>query len=169
MAYTYSKISSTEVGAGGASAITFNNIPQNYTDLVLKVSGRSNYAGVQASLYISPNSSSTNGSVRILFGSGSTAASYNYSQINIRDLAANTSTANTFGNTEVYIPNYSSTSTYKSFSGDSVGENNATAAPAGLSAGLWSNYTTISSLVLTTDGSFMQYSTATLYGIRVEL
>ena len=165
MANTYVKIATVTVGGGGSASMTLSSIPSTYTDLLLKVSGRSDYAGVQASLYIAPNGSTANGSVRILFGSGSTAASYNYAQINIRDLSANTSTASTFGNTEVYIPNYASSTTYKSFSGDSVGENNATAAPAGLSAALWSNNTAISSLVLTTDGNFMQYSTATLYGI----
>jgi hypothetical protein len=165
MANTYVKIGSTvTVGALGAANITFSSIPNTYTDLIIKLSARSDYLGNQASVYIAPNGITTNRSVRILFGSGSTASSFNYSEINIRDISANTSTANTFGNTEVYIPNYAS-STSKSFSGDSVGENNATAAPAGLSAALWTNNAVISSLVLTTDGNFMQHSTATLYGI----
>ena len=154
-----------ELNASAAS-VTFSNIPQTgYTDLKVVVSARSDYAGVQASLYISPNGLTTNGSSRVLFGSGSTAASYTYTNINMRDIAANTSTASTFGNTEVYIPNYNSTTTYKSFSADSVGENNATAAPAGLSAGLWSSNSAITSLQLSTDGNFMQYSTFSLYGL----
>jgi hypothetical protein len=57
-----------------------------------------------------------------------------------------TATANTFGNTEFYIPNYTS-SNYKSFSVDGVTENNATAAFA-LYAGLWSNTAAITSFRL---------------------
>ena len=76
------------------------------------------------------------------------------------------STANTFANGEFYIPNYAG-STNKSVSADGVTENNATAARATLTAGLWSNTAAINQITLLpiAGGTFAQYSTATLYGI----
>ena len=41
MAKTYKAIQTITVGAGGQSSIEFVNIPQNYDDLVIKISGRS--------------------------------------------------------------------------------------------------------------------------------
>ena len=44
MAETYNRIGSVTVGSGGASTITFSNIPQTYTDLVVKFSMKSTTA-----------------------------------------------------------------------------------------------------------------------------
>lgn len=166
MAYTYSRLASTTVGVGGASAITFSNIPQNYTDLVVKLSARStrtNDAGGDDCV-IKLNTISTPD--KDLNGNGSAASSNTYGNAVI---CSNTQTANTFGNAEFYIPNYTSSSS-KSVSADSVAETNATYCYSRLSAGLSANTSPVSSISLTANnGSFMQYSTATLYGIRVEL
>ena len=37
---TMTKLATVTVGSGGSSTITFSNIPQNYTDLVVKASLR---------------------------------------------------------------------------------------------------------------------------------
>jgi hypothetical protein len=75
-------------------------------------------------------------------------------------------TSSTFGNGELYIPNYAG-STNKSYSADSVAETNATATFMYLTAGLWSNTAAINSITMTPQGgsNFVQYTTATLYGI----
>ena len=44
MANTFVLLASTTVGSGGASSIDFTSIPATYTDLVVKVSGRIDYA-----------------------------------------------------------------------------------------------------------------------------
>jgi len=75
-----------------------------------------------------------------------------------------TYTANTFASAEIYIPNYTS-SNYKSLSVDFVGENNATTSYQYFTAGLFSNTSAITSLVIDGTDNFVQYSTATLYGI----
>ena len=49
MANTFQLISSTTVGAGGASSIDFTSIPSTYTDLVIKWSGRLTSTGGDAS------------------------------------------------------------------------------------------------------------------------
>jgi hypothetical protein len=65
----------------------------------------------------------------------------------------------------MYIPNYAS-SNYKSFSIDSVTENNGTVAYQIMHAGVWSNTAAITSLTITAaGGNLAQYSTATLYGV----
>ena len=146
--------------------MAFTSIPSTYTDLVVKVSARSDFAiNPQAALYVSTNVSSP--SSRRLEGNGSSAASYTEaSSINASgSTPANSSTASTFGNVELYFPNYAG-STNKSLSIDAVGENNTTAAYATLTAGLFSATTAINSITFTTDGNFRQYSTATLDGIK---
>lgn len=165
MATTFTKIYDYTVGAGGAASIDFNTIPSTYTDLVIVASLRSDYSGQGIALRINPNSSGSNMTGRVLLGSGSTASSFS-DTIAYASSVANTSTANTFGNVSWYIPNYAG-STNKSISVDFVTETNASAAIMGMSAGLWSVTTAISSLsILTTAGNLMQYSTATLYGVK---
>lgn len=167
MAYTYSKLASTTVGAGGTSAITFSNIPQNYTDLVVKYSIRTDVNGFR-DLYIAFNSSTTSFTNRFVEGNGTSALSASTVRY-LSTLGGTNTTASTFNNGEFYVPNYSG-SANKSFSSDAVGENNATTTYATLAANLWSNTTAINSISLTpSNGNFVQYSTATLYGIRVEL
>ena len=175
MAFTYSKLAETTVGAGGTSAITFNNIPQNYTDLIIKISGRT--AAAQGVAQLSFNGTTNNLSSRIIYGIGSSgngSATY-ASAIRAGYIVGTDYTASTFSNNEIYIPNYSGSAS-KSISIDSVTENNAAEAYSSLNAGLWSNVTGITSLTLTVlnnangvASTFTQHSTATLYGIRVEL
>jgi hypothetical protein len=165
MANTYIAIATTTVGSGGAANIEFTSIPQTYTDLLLKVSARAD--ALQTTLIAEFNSSSSSYTTRYLYGDGSGAFSGNASLPYFGGVNPSTYTANTFGSTEIYIPNYAG-STNKSLSSDSVIENNATAATAAMWAGLWSNTAAITSIKLTIAGSanFVQYSTATLYGIK---
>ena len=154
-------IQTVTVGSGGAANIDFTNIPQTYTDLKLVLSGRSTSTGAVASIKF--NNSSSNFSGIWLVGTGSSALSgtgADYFRINW-----SASTANTFGNTEIYISNYAG-SNYKAFSSDGTSENNATEAYANTIGGLWSQTTAINQITLTPSaGSFAQYSTATLYGV----
>ncbi len=168
MANTYTKIASVTVGAGGASSIDFTSIPATFTDLVVKASVRSDKASTFADLTMKFNSSTTSYTNRLVYGDGSSAGSYldNYAnQGYITTMNGATSTSSTFTNAEVYIPNYAG-SANKSFSDDGVTENNATSSYAVLNAGLWSNTAAITNIaLLTPSGNFVQYSTATLYGV----
>ena len=166
---TYIKIASSTVGSGGVASVTFSSIPATYTDLCLKISTRSSASGAGGSgvwdfATIKFNGSSTNYSERFVYGDGTTAASGSASALDFwTDYSA--ATASTFGSTEIYIPNYTS-SNYKCVSVDTVAENNGTNAFEGLNAGLWSDTAAINSIVFTPgSGSWVQYSTFTLYGI----
>lgn len=166
MADTFVKIASATVGAGGASSIDFTSIPSTYTDLCIKLSGRinnSNPGWYDASITFNGSGSSYSG--RFIYGSGSGVSNGTESSIIVRT-SSNSVTANTFGNAEIYIPNYAG-STNKSVSIDQVAENNATLGLTMLTASLWSNTAAINQITLTpiTSNSWMQYSTATLYGI----
>jgi hypothetical protein len=164
MATTYKLISSVTVGSGGAASIDFTSIPATYTDLVVKTSLRDTFASTVQVVNISFNGNTANFSNRNLQGNGSTASSFTQTR-RILLASSASSTANTFSNGEIYIPNYAG-ATNKSFSSDSVSENNASTSFQALDASLWSNTAAITSITLSPDsGSFVQYSTAYLYGI----
>jgi len=164
-------IQTVTVGAGGASSIDFTNIPQTYTDLVVRTSYRTNVAQEYDQLRLTFNGSSTAVySFRGITGAGSgtpgSESSSSVSSIKVAPGVGNSATASTFTNDEIYIPNYTS-SNNKSLSSNAVGENNATTAYASMFAGLWSNTAAITRITLVPEsaGNFVQYTTATLYGV----
>lgn len=163
MAANYVLIERIELRQSAAS-ISFLNIPQSgYTDLKIVASARSNRADTDDLILVKPNNSSSNLTYRAFTANGASTSSGTLNRIYVD---ANTFTGNTFSNTEIYFPNFTSSS-YKSFSADSVTENNGTTSYMGLVAGLWSDTTAISSLVLAPvyGTAFTQYSTFALYGI----
>ena len=170
MASTYELIYAYEVGLLGASSITFGSggtIPQTYTDLLIVTSARQTGAAITASLNLELNGSSSGFTYRYLQGAGSgTPTSGSGSSGYLGQTPAATATASTFGNAQIYIPNYSG-STYKSISTETVDELNGTTTYAQMNAVLWSNTSAITSLSLVSgNGVFAQYSTAYLYGVK---
>jgi len=171
MPENYVLLERTELNDTTAS-VTFANIPQSgYTDLkiVTSLRGTVNLGSGYVDGILTFNGTTTGYSERMVYGLGGSAGSVSQSSTGIKwgNWANDTSTtANTFGNCETYIPNYTS-SNYKSVSVDGVQENNASgSAIAALNAGLWSNTAAITSITLTAgSGSFAQYSTFSLYGI----
>jgi hypothetical protein len=173
MPANYVLLEKITVGAAGAASVTFSGIPQTgYTDLVIKYTARSTAPDSGGSTPIDVrltfNGSSSGYSERMLYGTGSAAASAatSGSFLNWAGTQTNASqTASTFASSEIYIPNYTSANN-KSMSIDAVQENNATASAARLVASLWANSAAITSLTLTPDyGNFAQYSTFYLYGV----
>jgi hypothetical protein len=169
MANTFYKISSVTVGSGGASSIDFNSIPNTYTDLLLKISVRTGRGFTNDGLSVKLNNSTSsyasrdltydNGGITTyvdLFGAG-----YNLNG------QGDGTTANTFSNQEVYIPNYNG-SANKSFSSQSSVENAGTDARVEIMATLWSNTSAVTSIILSsyTANTLLQHSSATLYGIK---
>ena len=166
---TFIKIASVTVGSGGAASIDFTSIPSTYTDLCVKVSTRSaRTAGTIDYVSMSFNGSTANRTLTALWGDG-TAYSGTDTKI-IGSTSTNSNTSNTFGSAEFYIPNYAG-STNKSVSVDAVSENNSSTTGdynLQIGAGLWSITSAITSISLTSNfgNNWMQYSTATLYGIK---
>jgi hypothetical protein len=166
---TMTLIASNTVGSGGVSSVTFSSIPSTWTDLVVKVSGRSNNGQIYSNFTATFNGVSSGYSFIRLSGNGSSASSdgpfTGQSLFYIGEQDGANATANTFSNTEFYIPNYTS-SNYKSISIDKSMENNATTAYLGFHAALWSNTAAITSISITSDATIQQYSTFYLYGIN---
>jgi hypothetical protein len=158
-----------------AASVTFDNLPTSgYTDLKIVMSSRSTLTGsgtgwADVTISFNGQAQSTSISARNVYGlSASTGSGTGGGSSAVAYSVPNDSTANTFSNNEIYIPNYRS-STNKSFSVDSVTEKNATpdlSVITLLAAGLWSNTSAITSITLfDRTSSFMANSTFSLYGI----
>ena len=152
-----------------AASVTFDNLPTSgYTDLKVVISARSTQADTFGSgIIYYYNGANSSLSTRRLYGQGngtvgSTGGSVQYGGM----ASAANQTASTFGNSEVYIPNYRG-STNKSSSSDGVSENNATNNQMMLSANLWSNTAAITSItfLLEDSSNYVADSTFSLYGI----
>jgi hypothetical protein len=167
MPNTYTLLETITVGAAGASSVTFNSIPSTgYTDLKIVMSVRSANASNFDNPRISINGSTSTFTRKEIYGeSGSVGAEQPSDRIIGNCPAANT-TSNTFGSLEFYLPNYTS-SNYKTWSCDSVTENNSATNSMWLLAGLWSTTTAVSTIAvsLQTGGNFAQHSTFSLYGV----
>jgi len=173
MANTYVAIATVTVGSGGAANIEFTSIPATYTDLMILISARSNISAYRSTLSMQFNGDTANNySYTRLYASGSSAgsdATASTSVIVCGEVVGASSTASTFGNNAIYIPNYAS-SNRKSVSTDAALEtNDASNNRLSLTAALWTGTSAITSIKLfdfDTSKTFDQYSTATLYGIK---
>jgi hypothetical protein len=166
------KIASTELSTSAAN-ITFSSIPQGYADLLIVTSLRSSRTPSTDGAHIAFTVNNNTGNIysfRHIRGTGSAASSYEESSATSMNLYSqadsSADTANTFSSNSIYIPNYTS-SNNKSVSVDSVYENNATTAGQHLLAGLCATSSAITSVKLAEGfgNNWVQYSTATLYGI----
>jgi flagellar capping protein FliD len=157
------------VGSGGAGTITFNSIPQTFTDLKIVVSCRSSTSTID-SLYVAFNNDrSSLYSTTYLQTSGGSPASIRTSNETVFTLGVvppSTYTANTFTNDLIYIPNYTNSS-FKSLIADGIAENNSSSVYyLRLNAGLYRSTNPVTRIDIFSGGAtFAQYSTFTLYGI----
>ena len=166
---TMTLIETKTLGTAAAS-IEFTSIPQDGTDLVCVFSFRIDTGGTYVNTAIRFNGDTgSNYSMRMLYGTGSgsgLSAAQTTTSLQWVYSTGTVATANTFGNAQVYIPNYTG-STAKSVSMDSVSENNATEAIQALTAGLWSGTAAITSMLLFAQPgtNLLAGSTASLYKI----
>ncbi len=164
---TMQVIQHQELGSSQTS-IVFNSIPQTFTDLYLVYSLRTN--GNDDYWGLAFNGSSSNFSLRNLFGVGSGSATSDSRSDGLVGNTANPNnyTASIFNSGALYIANYKS-SFAKTVSNDAITENNATEAKQRITAMLWNPGTQapITSITLNAPStlSFVQYSSATLYGV----
>lgn len=168
MATTFVLIEAKTLNSATAS-ITFTSIPQTYTDLLIKTSTR-NTASNSSGLNLFLNSTSPGGeySERRLYGTGSAVGSdTGNTGISITSQGGGGGyTANTFGNTEFYIPNYTS-NRVKAVSAYGVPENNASGTLIMFTGGLRANTAAVTSVILEAyESTFVSGSTFYLYGIK---
>jgi hypothetical protein len=169
MPNTFTLINAITVGSGGQATVTFSSIPSTYTDLCLKLSFRDSSANDRRILFVRFNGGTSGYVDRSIRGYNGSVASQTDNggpnSVAVWDMPAANATASTFSNIEIYIPNYAG-STNKSVSADGVGENNSAFAIAGLTAGLSTLASAITSIDLFAQGNIVEHSTAYLYGIK---
>lgn len=151
--------------------VTFSNIPQTYTDLYLVCAARTDRADNGDAILLQFNGNTGNNySTRSLYGTGTTAVSASWSNVTgiylVQAACANSNPANTFGNSETYIPNYMG-STNKSVSHSGTSEINSANGYMSVDAGIWSNTAAITSLLLKpfNGTNFKTGSTFYLYAV----
>jgi len=158
-------VGSVTAGAGQAS-IEFSSIPGIYTDLKLVLSGRKSTTALDV-ISVSLNGGGTAINGNKYLDSNNTGTPRSGTAVGYQFLAQPSDyTASVFSNSEMYIPNYT-VAQNKSLSIDTVAENNATGSFLGFTISLWPSTAAITTITLTNStGNFVQYSSASLYGIK---
>lgn len=165
-------IATTLVGSGGVNQITFNDIPQTYKHLQIRMIGRSSDAAGTVNVNINYNGdTSANYAWHRIYGNGTTAgANGSSSQTTsiIGQISGNTAGSNIFGVAILDILDYTTINKYKTtralFGFDD--NNGGAGAVVNFFSGLWMNTDSINSIKLTSGAGFAQYSRFSLYGIK---
>lgn len=167
MALTYQALATVTVGSGGASNIEFTSIPQTYTDLLLVHSVRSTVGGYGTDVTITINGSTSDFTAKRVYGYSNIIASDSATR-SVGTTSGTTAPANTFATSHVYFYNYASTTLRKLFGVEAATPTNSTTDWVAIyNGGLWSNTSAITSISFRdVNAPFVQYSTATLYGIK---
>jgi len=166
MANTHKLIKHTTVGSGGVATITFTSIPQTYTDLKLFISLRSTrVAQNNDDVFVDFNASTADQVTKYIQSDGSGIGSFTDTRMGVL-IPGSTATALIWGIGEMYIPNYT-VAVNKASMMDAFMENNTTQSYGRVSGFNWNQTTAITEIKLTcADGLFVEYSSATLYGIK---
>jgi hypothetical protein len=176
MATTYTKIATATAASGGSATLGFSAIPQTYRDLKIILSTRCSQAATLVDNRMrmgngSANSSAIYNYIEVIgtgtgspfWGSGTLANQHNTIG------SASTATANAFSNVEIRIFNYASATLLKHSLVDAVVDQNS--ASTGVQIRMQSWYQNSAAAIDTIEfslssGTYLQYSTATLYGIK---
>jgi hypothetical protein len=167
---TLTKIETAIVGVGGAASITFAAIPQTYKDLYIVLSGRSTRAGNNEFAVLEFNGSRTNTSMISAYATTSNVTGFADNNAMYGYVNSAPFTTDAFGNALYYITDYTS-SNNKVVSINSASENNSSTQDQfalTFAAGRWASSSAVTSLTLeplSGSDSWVQYTTATLYGV----
>ena len=153
---TYTPIATQTLNSNAAS-VTFTNIPQNFTDLIVVATGQ---VVSESTLYFRfNNDSGSNYSTTVLYGTGSAAGGYRWS--NQAQMYFYNWNGNNQGNAIFNIQNYSNTTTNKTV----IARTNNATNTATACAGLWRSTAAITELLIHSNDTFVSGSTFNLYGI----
>lgn len=157
----------TQTAPGNSSEITFNNIPQNFTDLLIVVSARAGIAALSDGIIAKFNGSVSNFSFLSVEGNGSAASSgSSATTANIARTNGSTATANSYASSVIYIPNYSRGNT-KQITVSTVSETNATTTFMNFYSIFWNDRSPITSISFPQNSgtNYTSDSTFTIYGV----
>jgi hypothetical protein len=169
-ANSYESIATVDVGAGGASTVTFSSIPSTYQHLQIRFIGRRTTTGLDSTrLNFNSDTGANYKPTHYIIADGSTVSA-GTSSSNAFALAFYTTgsdaTSGIFGAHVIDVLDYANTNKYKTgriLSGvDLNGSGNMV-----FSSFLWMSTNAITNIVLTPNsGNFAQYSSFALYGIK---
>jgi hypothetical protein len=160
----FESIATTVVGSGGSSTITFSSIPATYTHLQVRASWlNSNNSN---NWFRTNGDTGSNYAGHSLFGDGSTAQSGNYTSNNEGNLIAFSFTSTGETVAVIDILDYANTNKYKT-TRTLAGQDTNGSGQIALRSSLWQNTAAITSLTFYSQtGTFSQYSSFALYGIK---
>ena len=158
MPATYEPIATYTIPSAQAS-YTFTGISGAYTDIVLIAAGTDSTASA-LSVQVGNGSIDTgsNYSATIIYGAGTSGASYRQTSSTTMDLGLSGTNQNV---QIIQFMNYSNTTTYKTV----IGRGNNTPDQTRASVGLWRNTAAINQIKVA-GTSFQTGTTITLYGIK---
>lgn len=155
--------------ASSQANVTFNSIPQEYDDLILFSSARTDRASEGDAVEVSFNGADNTNEDRIqALGNGSTTSSASVGSVRVAISAAANATSGVYGNSQLYINNYTSSNS-KTMLMDGNSENNATTAFVEIHFAEWNDSNAITSITLgPSNGTvFTSGTTFSLYGVSV--
>jgi hypothetical protein len=165
----------TVTGTGNPSALTFSSIPSGYKSLQIRGIARDNTGGGVTSGILKITFNGDNGSnysYHRIFGAGLgtivTDATASSTFIQLAGTVGSAVTANAYGVSIVDIIDYTSTTKYKTskvISGGNFNGGTSSGDNVGMSSGLWSSTSAITSVTITTPNTFTSNTTFTLYGV----
>ncbi len=168
-ANSYESIATVTVGAGGATSVTFNSIPQTYTHLQLRTIAKQTTATsiITSNLYFN-NDTAQNYARHDLYGGGATVGtSAVIASSNTQQIVYYAGSGSEFGGAIIDILDYTNTNkntTVRSIGGvDNNGSGFAT-----FTSGVWLSTAAITRLDITfnSTSTAAQYSHFALYGIK---
>jgi hypothetical protein len=167
---SYESIATINVGSGGSSSINFTSIPATYTHLQIRIMGRTDRAAVYDAVRLRFNSDTgANYAEHGVYGDGVTLAAYGSASATgsyVYRTAGGSAPSNTQGVIIVDILDYANTNKYKTLRSLGGVDANASGGNLYFNSGLWMNTSAITNITLEPIGSFQQYSSLALYGIK---
>jgi len=174
---SYESITTTTVGASPQATITFGSIVGTYKHLQIRIMARTNGAGQDRgsiALKFNADTTAANYSWHYLAGDGSSAfasagassGTNNYIG-GISAYTAASASANIFGVGIIDLLDYADTNKHKTIRTLAGQDQNGTSGRLSLNSGRYGSTSAITSIELIPEyGSFVQYSSFALYGIK---
>lgn len=168
MPTTYVLIDKYTVGSTSQASITFSSIPQTYKHLVLHFSGRNLRSGSidGSEIYFNGDTDLSKNSQRRFYGNGSGIIG-DTTRGGQLFVTASGALASTFGNSTLYLPDYTNSSYRKSWIWFSSQEDSTSTAYIGQGVAGTTITAAISSITIRpeTSNDFVEHTEAHLYGL----
>lgn len=163
-------IATTVVGSSGTNIIEFKDIPQTYKHLQVRIHGRTTRVATDDLIFTTFNGDNGNNySWHSLYGDGASAVASYYvasaSSMRFQRFPSASASANIFGDIIFDILDYTNINKNKTVR--SLGGYDANGSGMiSFGSGVWYDINTISTISMVCSLNFIQYTRASLYGIK---